>query len=343
MGNHDLQPMAPQAAVDLYLETREGDLSKSTVENQRYRLNSFVEFCEEHGIETLDELSGRHLHEFRVWRRNGDSEHYGPVNKVTLNGILQTLRVFLEFAASVDAVESGMRERVLLPELDPEEERREELLEADRAVDILEYLSRYRYASREHVIIAVLWHTGIRLGSLRALDVDDFDPSEPCLQLRHRPASETPLKNGRAAERDIALGGDYAQMVREYIDHNRHPVRDDYDRKPLIASEQGRLSPTPIRRIAYRWSQPCRIGECPHDKDPETCEWTHYERLSGCPSSRSPHGIRRGSITMHRRQGIPREVVSDRVNASAAVLEKHYDKRSKRERMRNRKQFLDDL
>jgi site-specific recombinase XerD len=213
----DLQPVPPRDAVDLYIDTRQSDLSKSTIENQRYRLNSFVEFCETNGIETLDQLTGRHLHEFRVWRRDGESEHYGPVNNVTLQGILQTLRVFLEFAASIDAVESGMRERVLLPEIDPEDERRDELLEADRAEDILEHLSRYRYASREHVILALLWHTGMRLGSLRALDVDDFDPSEPCLKLRHRPATETPLKNGRAAERDISLGSEYAQMVREYI------------------------------------------------------------------------------------------------------------------------------
>lgn len=46
---------------------------------------------------------------------------------------------------------------------------------------------------------------------------------------------------------------------------------------------------------------------------------------------------------MHRRKGIPREIVSDRANASAEVLEKHYDQRSKRERMRTRKEFLDNL
>lgn len=49
-----------------------------------------------------------------------------------------------------------MRERVLLPEIDPEEERREVMLEADRAEKIIEHLQRYHYASREHVIFAIL-------------------------------------------------------------------------------------------------------------------------------------------------------------------------------------------
>ncbi|MFW5905641.1 MAG: tyrosine-type recombinase/integrase [archaeon] len=339
----DLDPMAPADVVDLYLQTRESELSKSSRENQRYRLRSFVEFCEEQGIDTLDQLTGRHLHEFRVWRKNGESERYGEVNNVTLYGVLQTLRVFLEFAASIDAVEPGMRERVLLPEIDPEEERRDELLEEDRAEDIVSYLSRYRYASREHVIMAILWHTGMRLGSLRSLDVDDYDPTEPCLTLSHQPESGTPLKNSRGAERDIYLSEQYSQLIREYIEQNRHNVIDEYGRRPLITSEQGRLTATPIRRIVYRWTQPCRIGGCPHDEDPETCEWRHYEQLRDCPSSRSPHGVRRGSITMHRRRGVPREVVSDRADASADVLEAHYDRRSKRERMRNRKEFLDDI
>lgn len=182
----------------------------------------------------------------------------------------------------------------------------------------------------------------MRLGSLRALDVDDFDASEPALQIRHRPDTGTPLKNGRAAERDINVSTEYAQVIREYIEHNRHNVVDDHGRVPLITSDQGRLSPTPIRRTVYRWTQPCRIRGCPHDMDPETCEWTHYEQLSECPSSRSPWGSTRLDHDA-RKKSIPRAVVSDRVNASAEVLEKHYDQRSKRERMRTRKEFLDDL
>jgi hypothetical protein len=63
---------------------------------------------------------------------------------------------------------------------------------------------------------------------------------------------------------------------------------------------------------------------------------------SGCPSSRSPHDVRRGSITKHLREGTPREVVVDRMNVSREVLDLHYDERTKREKMRIRREFIED-
>lgn len=65
-----------------------------------------------------------------------------------------------------------------------------------------------------------------------------------------------------------------------------------------------------------------------------------HGRASGCPSSVSPHAIRTGSITALRDSGTPREVVSDRGDVTEKILEKHYDKASKRQRMRRRKDHV---
>jgi len=338
----DLEPIGPAEAMELYLDHREPELSAKTIENHRYRLRSFISFCEEEEIENLNALTGRDLHKYRVWRRNGDGERYSAISKVTLNGNLQTLRKFLEFCASIDAVEQGMRERVLIPDLEDEEVSKDVLLEDDRAHSILDHLDRYQYASRAHVIFSLLWHTGIRLGSLRALDVGDFDADARCLDLVHRPQSETPLKNKHAAERSIAVGDYHVELLEEYIEMTRHDVVDDYGRQPLITSPHGRLTETPIRRICYRWTQPCEIGGCPHDEDPISCEYRTRENLVDCPSSRSPHGIRRGSITKHLRDGTPRDVVSDRMNVTPDVLDRHYDETTDRERMELRREFIQD-
>ncbi|KAA9406715.1 site-specific integrase [Haloarcula sp. CBA1131] len=338
----DLEPIAPATAVNLYLDHREPELSEKSLTNQRYRLNSFIEWTQSKGIENMNELTGRDLHEFRVWRRQGKGSEYGEVSKVTLRGILATLRKFLEFCASIDAVEQGMRERVLLPEVDPEEASKDEKLDTEHAEAILDHLDRYQYASREHVIFGILWHTGIRLGSLRSLDLDDFDADGQYLQLRHRPETGTPLKNGRAAERSIAVGDFYTEVIQEYIENHRDSVTDDYGREPLITSDRGRLSETPIRSTVYQWTRPCMVGECPHGENPESCEYMTRDTASGCPSSRSPHGIRRGSITKHLRDGTPEEVVSDRMNVSNDVLDQHYDQRSEREKMEVRREFIDD-
>lgn len=102
------------------------ELAEKSLQNQRYRLKRFIEFCEDTGLKDLSDLTGRHLHQYRVYRTE-------MVKPVTLSGELQTLRMFLEFCASIDAVQDGMRERVQIPKIDPDEETKDELLENDRA------------------------------------------------------------------------------------------------------------------------------------------------------------------------------------------------------------------
>nr|WP_272931348.1 site-specific integrase [Halobacterium noricense] len=332
-----MEPLTPQEAVRMYLEHRKPELSEKSLQNHQYRLDTLVEFCDEHDIENLNELSGRDLHRYRTWRsRDG-------ISTMTLRTHLATLRVFLEFAASVDAVTPGLREKVVLPEVSREEESRDVKLSESRGEVVLDHLDQFEYASRDHVIFGLLWHTGIRLGTLRAFDVSDWDPDAPCLRVRHRPETETPLKNGEAAERAIAVGDYYAGVIDDYVQYNRQESRDDHDRHPLITSRYGRLSENAIRTTIYRWTRPCEVGTCPHERDPETCDAMESDQASRCPSSRSPHGIRRGALTRMLRDGTPEQVVSDRSDVSGDVLEQHYDQRTERERMELRKEFLDEL
>jgi len=67
------------------------------------------------------------------------------------------------------------------------------------------------------------------------------------------------------------------------------------------------------------------------------------DKASTCPSSVSPHAIRRGSITYHLSEDVPEKVVSDRMNVSLDVLEKHYDRRSKQEKSEQRREYIEDL
>ncbi|WP_121822848.1 tyrosine-type recombinase/integrase [Halostella salina] len=332
----NLEPLGPFEAVEMYMDHREPELSEKSLQNHQYRLDAFLEFCEERGIENLNNLTGRDLHRFRTWRSKQD------IGTMTLRTNLATLRVFLEFCASVDAVEQGLREKVVLPEVDKEEQSKDVKLDVDRAEAILEHLERFEYASRAHVIMAILWHTGVRLGTLRTLDVDDVDLETPCLRVRHRPETGTPLKNGKAANRVIAIGDDYARVIRDYMENRRIQVEDSHGREPLISSDHGRLTESAIRSVVYMWTRPCVVAECPHDEDPTTCDYMTRRHASECPSSRSPHGIRRGALTRMLREGTPEEIVSDRSNVSRDVLEQHYDQRTEHERMELRRDFIED-
>ncbi|MGM7319829.1 hypothetical protein, partial [Idiomarina sp. ST10R2A5] len=80
-------------------------------------------------------------------------------------------------------------ERVDLPSLTKDDQVSDSTIQPERVPEILKYLSKYEYASRDHAIWALVWHTGVRLGGLRALDLDDvhLDVDKPRIELVHRP------------------------------------------------------------------------------------------------------------------------------------------------------------
>lgn len=186
-----------------------------------------------------------------------------------------------------------------------------------------------------------MWRTGMRIGTVRALDVDDYNGDEQYLELRHRPEAGTPLKNGESAERFVGISERTCRVLDDYIHTNRAAVTDEHGREPLAATPRGRRSRTSLRRLVYYWTCPCRVGmECPHDRDPEECDATQWDTASECPSSVSPHPVRRGAITEFLRQDVPEAVVSDRMDVSPDVLDAHYDQRSQKERMEQRWQYI---
>jgi len=340
MSGGDLNPISPSDAVQMYLDKREDEVSEETWRKQRSRLRAFIQFCEEEGVENMNDLNGRDLHRYRSWRKNGEGEGYGEVNLVTVRSGLSTLRVFLEFCADIEAVEQGMRERVMVPDVDAS---KDDKLDINRGREIIDNLEKFHYASREHVTFALIWTAGLRLGTLQALDVGDFDPEEPCLEVRHRPEMGTRLKNAEDGERHLHLSEYYAQTIEDYISHNRHDVEDEHGRKPLLTTSRGRASKTTLRKTIYRVTQSCHFdGVCPHGKERSTCNFRNKDEVSKCPSVESPHNLRRTAIT-RLLQNSAAEAVSGRVDASLDVIDEHYDKRSDRDKMRTRRDLLRDI
>lgn len=62
-----LEPIEPDRAPELYIADRENSVSQATIYSHRSRLGHFVRWCDDEGITNLNELSGRQLHEFRIW------------------------------------------------------------------------------------------------------------------------------------------------------------------------------------------------------------------------------------------------------------------------------------
>jgi len=331
----DLIPLSPAEGVQRFLGYREPSVSKSTFHNNKTTLEQFAAWCREEGIDNLNDLNGRDLADFVAWRR-------GEVKPITLQKNLSAVRVALEYWADIEAVVAGLREQVHAPTLPDGAEARDVKVDRDIADSVLGYLGKHRYASREHAILSLMWRTGMRLGTIRSLDVADLVQGEAALDVHHRPSSETPLKNGPAGERWVWLGDAVMQTLVDYRDIHRDDVRDGHNRQPLFTSRYGRLSDSAIRDTSYRWTQPCRWSTCPHGREQATCEAYGAKNLpSKCPSARSPHGWRRGAITDHLARGVSAEIVSERMNVSLEVLYRHYDARDEGQKMAVRREELE--
>ncbi|MFP8952402.1 tyrosine-type recombinase/integrase [Natrialbaceae archaeon A-arb3/5] len=353
----DLEPIGPREASEMWIDRLQSTRADETLQSYRYRLKPFTEWCSKEGINNLNDLTSRDIFQF-------DSERRAEGLKVsTLNNQLGTLKQFIQFCARIDAVSEGLPAKIEVPSVELADRVNDELLSAERADTIRENLRRYSYASRQHAMFELLWHTGCRLGGLRALDISDcfFDETDlerlrhqddidrdalesvelPFVYFRHR--SETPLKNKRAGERPVALDKTVADCVQEYIEVNRVNRSDSNNRRPLFTTEKGenpRASKSSIRREIYIMTQPCRWGSCPHGRDTTTCEALEHTLEARCPSSRSPHPIRTGAITHMRDEGWPPEVVAERVNATPEVIREHYDHPDPIRRMQSRREFL---
>lgn len=263
--------LSPSEAVDRWLTKLRAQLSDGTVSTYYYRLKLFVEWAEDQGIKSMQEISGWDIESYELHRREQNP------TTVSLNNEFGTLKNWLEYLARIEVIDEDLPDKVEAPEVPKHEQSSDTKLDQDAAAALLaEYRDNPQlFGTRNHVLLELVWHTGARANGIVALDVQDMretDAGERYLAFVNRPETGT------------------------------------------------------IRDWMYMATVPCLHSPCPHDRDPETCEYTSYQHASGCPSSRSPHHVRTGAITWMRNRGIPAEIVAERVNASVETIEQHYDK-----------------
>jgi len=339
-GGDRVPDLSPREAWERWLSKLQVEKSESTVSAYHYRLKLFVEWCEDEGITSIGELTGWDIESFETYRHKQDPE------LISLDNELGTLQNFLEYCARIELVDESLPEKVDPPDVPASEQVNKTRLRTDAAQALLGYYDGHPddYGSRAHTPLALAWYSGVRLGALRGLDLEDYNREEKCVEFVRRPDKDTPLKNGTDGQRIVSLPKHVCEVIDEYIRNQRLEQYDDYGRRSLLTSQLGRPSTNAVRTWMYLATVPCLHSACPHGNDPETCDYLDYSSASQCPSSRSPHQVRTGSITWQLNRGIPPERVSERVNTSIEVLLRHYDQPDKMEEMRERRwEFIDRL
>lgn len=278
--------LSPREARDRFLSRRKQENTPSTVRSYENRLTRFVQWAEEEQIESMSDLSGWDLDEYRAHREAQD------VSPCTLKGQMMAVKQLLDYCASIDVVDDELAEKVNIPTLTRDEETNDDLLESDDALSLVQFFrsSSTYFGLPMHAFLEVAWHVGARMGGLRALDLRDFDPDRQTLEFRHRPP--TRLKNKKEGERVVGISDPVVEALESYIARERFEKRDENGREPLFCGRQGRPSKTTFRAWSYMATQPCVYKKCPHGERREACKYTRRNFASGCPSSRSPHMIR---------------------------------------------------
>jgi site-specific recombinase XerD len=325
-------------ARDRYLRRRRPDAADRSLHTWQYRLKLFADWCESVGIIRVGDLKRYDLDEFYEFRS-------ADIAPATLEGEMWTLKMFIRFLEDIGAVEDGLASAVRIPDLDQSERTDDTKLHTDAAIALLQYYrnSSKHYGSRLHAFFELAWVTGARVGGIRGLDLQDCHFGEnPYVEFRHRPDTDTPLKNKMRGERPVALKRVTADALQTYVGTKRYNVRDDFGRQPLLASTRGRPVENTIRTWCYMSTLPCLHSECPHGKARETCDFVDPHYASKCPSSRSPHQIRTGAITYLLNAGWPPEDVAERVNSAVETIEQHYDKADPEQRRRRMRDRMED-
>lgn len=346
MTSDELKPIAPQEAQALYWEERKEDAAYETLDTIRRGTSLFVDWCEVQEITNMNTLSGRDLIRFKSWCKANSEK-----NKISLNGLLAVLRRFLVFCVKIDAVDPAIPDKVPISDVSDDEEVCYEKPPDEQVTRVTRYLQRYEPASRRHVEYAIMKEIGNRVGALRGIDVKDFDLEERKIVFKHRPYKEndavkgTPLKNGSDGHRSVNISCELADLIEGYLENPDRPdVTDEFGRTPLLTTKNGRPSTKTIRQDLYKLTRPCEYADhCPHDRDINSCEAAKNNHASKCPSSHSPHPLRRWSIEHQIDRGVPKEELVDRVDVSVPVLNQHYDHRSEERKRKKRLKTLEKL
>lgn len=323
----------PREAVDRWIDRQRLDKADQTVKGYCGRLKHFVDWSESNSIESMSELTPWDIESYETARRSKE------LATITLRNEMLTLRQFLSYCARVGVVDEDLPDVVDLPNVEKQDQTDDTFLSQEHARRLLEaYRDGETGFDRGHAFLEIAWYTGARMGAIRSLDLDDIDLEVGHVHFQHDPDEETPLKNGVDGERVIGISEDVCHALQNYIGGARIDTTDEYGRQPLFTTQYGRISRNALRTTSYYATVPCRFGSCPHDEKQSSCGWFAPNQASKCPSSRSPHQIRSGSITWQLNRGLRADVVSERVNASVDVIETHYDKASPIDEFEQRRQ-----
>lgn len=333
----------------MFFESKRGAVKQSSLRAYKFPTRHFVEYLEETDIDSMVDIDGFHLEQWRLSRKREG------IADATLQSNCKQIRHFLNWCGDKAIVENDLAGKLTIPDVAYDDMVSSEKVPLAQAEEILNHLDTYEYATLYHALFEVMWVTACRISGAIALDVDDFvhDPEPtpenpdplPYLKFRDRPEQGSGLKNKKKSKRNVTISEDTAKILIKYLSRYHNDQTDEHGRTPLFCTDYQRLTRQRAYKAINRYTRPCIYsGNCPHDREIEACEaYSDNNKAMACPSSKSLHPIRRGSITHHLKRGWPKEALAERVDVGVDVLEQHYDARTHEDKREGRRRYMDLL
>jgi integrase len=124
----------------------------------------------------------------------------------------------IRWVESTDGAPGDLYVKIHSPTLTGDDTVGDLMLDEGVAEELPECLRRYEYTSRPHVVIALMWHTMMRVGPIRSLDVSEFDSEEGSPEVVYWPEGGTTTKNGTGGEGLIPLSDLVCQLLEDWIE-----------------------------------------------------------------------------------------------------------------------------
>ncbi|MGA1660793.1 MAG: tyrosine recombinase XerC [Candidatus Nanopelagicales bacterium] len=200
-------------------------------------LESLAEFARARDVCDVGDLT---LLTLRGWL--AEQERRG-LSRSTLARRSASARVFTEWAVERGLLEADVAARLASPK---RVHRLPAVLTADQATAVLDAASEAAESPiglRDVAILEVLYATGIRVGELVGLDVDDIDRTRRTLRVLGKGGRERTVPFGLPAERAIAT----------WLDEGRGSLLTDASgAAAFLGARGGRIDPRTVRAVVHR-------------------------------------------------------------------------------------------
>ncbi len=212
----------------------ERNSSAYTITAYRRDLGQFFAYLEERGL-TLRQVDNLHIRGFLAFL------HERRLKKSTLARKLAAVRSFFRFGVKKKWFAENPAKAVSTPK---QEKRVPSFLTEEEMSDLLEIPRGTRPLDlRDKAILELLYATGIRVGELVGINIEDFSLSERSVRVRGKGKKERIVPFGRKAE----------ERLREYLRVRAELLRSRIGERALFLNYQGgRISPRSIERIVDR-------------------------------------------------------------------------------------------